>query len=153
MHEQWDRYAELDIRRRELEDELKAVEKEQAEMQAALLADMADSQCDKITLRGITFYPRRRIFAGPAEGYSRNDVADGLIAAQLGDYVKNDYNANALNGFVSAFDKESDLPLTPAELRQKLPEPLRACVAVGEKWTIASQKTAQKAGRRPAAPG
>lgn len=146
MQDQWIRYAELEERRRELEDELKATEQEMGRMEQDLLNSMAEGQCDKITLRGITFFPKRRIFAAPAEGYSRSEVADALIAAGLSDFVKNDYNANTLNGYISSFNRESDLPLTAQQLREQLPEPLRNCVAVGEKWSIAAQKT----GRRPA---
>ena len=141
------KYADLEVRRRELENDLKDVERQMSEMQADLLILMADTGIDKTTINGITFYPKRRLFGAIVEGCTKADVADALIASDLGDFVQNTYNANTLNGYVASFDRESDEPLTPGQLKQMLPEPLRAVLNVGEVWSIAAQKTSSSGKR------
>ena len=146
VNESWDKYARLEERKRELEEELDSVKGEMSGMEKTLLEFMTSYQMDKITIRGITFSPRRRIFAGPAPGHDRSEVADALIENGLGDFVKNDYNANALSGYVSSFNRESDSgELTTAEIQGKLPEGLRDVIQVSEKWSIAAVKSGKKA--------
>lgn len=137
----WTKYADLEVRRRELEDELASVEKEMSEMREPLLAAMAEGECDKITIHGITFYPKRRLYAGVVEGFTRADVSEALIASGLEDFVQNTYNANTLNGYISSFNREADMELSPAEIKELLPPKLRECVNVGEAWSIATNKS------------
>ncbi len=134
-------YADLEVRRRELENDLKEVTRQMDEMEPAVLAHMADNGIDKATINGVTFFPKRRLFGSIVEGCSKADVADALIAADLGDFVQNTYNANTLNGYIASFDRESDEALTPAQLKQMLPEALRSVLNIGEVWSVAAQKT------------
>lgn len=144
----WNAYAALEVRRRALENDLKEVERAMKDLEPVLLARMAEGECEKITIHGITFYPKRRLFGSIVEGYNKADVADALIASNLSDFVQNTYNSNTLNGYVASFDRESDEALTPAQIKQQLPEPLRAVLNIGEVWSIAAQKTSSgKRGR------
>lgn len=144
MNKNWVKYAQLEVERRELEDRLEAVKEEMTAMQPELLEVMLEGELDKITLAGITFSPRRRLYAAPAEGFSKHDVAEALVACDLGDYVKSDYNANSLSAYVAAFDKETDEVLTPADIQERLPEGLRQCLRVGEIWSIGTTKTGSR---------
>lgn len=134
-------YAELEVQRRAAENALKDITRRMEELEPQVLAHMADSGIDKITIHDITFYPKRRIYGAVVEGYNKADVADALIAADLGDFVQNTYNANTLNGYLASFDRESDEALTPAQIKQMLPEALRPVLNVGEVWSVAAQKT------------
>ena len=74
MNEQWKRYAELELREREFEIALKSIQQEKAALEPELLDSMAEEGLDRLTLSGITFFPKRRVFAGPREGFAKQDV-------------------------------------------------------------------------------
>lgn len=141
MTPDWKEYAELESRERGLEDELKAVKARKAAIEPQLLESMAEDGMDRITIGGITFYPRRRLYAGPKEGFGRLDVTSALLAADLGDFVKNDYNANTLAGYVRGLAAESDNPdAQPEDLEKLLPGRLRDVLHIGEVWSIGARK-------------
>ena len=144
-------FAELEVRKRALEKELKEVTDKMSSLERPAMDFMAENQIDKIALHGLTFSPRRRIYAAPAEGYTKGDVANALIASGLGDYVSNDYNSNSLSGYVASFARESDEVLTPADIRDQLPEQLKVCVTVGEVWKLGATQSGTKKAARPAA--
>ena len=83
MNEQWKRYAELELREREFEIALKSIQQEKAALEPELLDSMAEEGLDRLTLSGITFFPKRRVFAGPREGFAKQDVARALIESGL----------------------------------------------------------------------
>lgn len=140
MNEQWKRYAELEVKERELEASLKAVQQEKAALEPELLDCMAEEGLDRLTLSGITFFPKRRVFAGPREGFSRQDVASALVRSGLSDYVKEDYNANSLSSYVRGLAAEEDPDMAPADIEARMPAPLRAVCSVGEVWQIGARK-------------
>lgn len=140
MNEQWKRYAELEVQERKLEASLKAIQQEKAALEPELLDCMAEEGLDRLTLSGITFFPKRRVFAGPREGFARQDVARALIESGLSDYVKEDYNANSLSSYVRGLAAEEDPDMAPADIEARLPGPLRAVCSVGEVWQIGARK-------------
>lgn len=142
MDTRWKEYAALDARERAAEAELREVRAIKEELEPALLDDMAESGLDRVTINGVTFYPARRFFVGPDEGLDKTTVAAALKEAGLGDYVKNDYNTNSLTSYVRSLAVEAGGvdTMSPEEVRALLPEPLRACLKVGEIWRMGSRK-------------
>ena len=140
MNEQWKRYAELELREREFEIALKSIQQEKAALEPELLDSMAEEGLDRLTLSGITFFPKRRVFAGPREGFAKQDVARALIESGLSEYVKEDYNANSLSSYVRGLAAEDDPDMAPVDIAARMPEPLRAVCSVGEVWQIGARK-------------
>ena len=132
MNEQWKRYAELELREREFEIALKSIQQEKAALEPELLDSMAEEGLDRLTLSGITFFPKRRVFAGPREGFAKQDVARALIESGLSEYVKEDYNANSLSSYVRGLAAEDDPDMAPADIG--------AVCSVGEVWQIGARK-------------
>ncbi len=50
--------------------------------------------------RRTTLYLHRQVWASPAEGKERTDVAAALVAAGMGELVNPNYNSNTLSAWV-----------------------------------------------------
>lgn len=135
------RFAALTSRKGTLENELKAVKAELEQLEPRIIEDMQDVGMNSVNMQGRTFYVQRTIFAGPNE-MGREAVVTGLKAAGLEDYVSETFNAQSFSAFVRSCIAEHDGgdTLAPTEVVQLLPEPLRACTYIGEKFNIRSRK-------------
>jgi len=145
VNEDWNRYSEADQAKRTAEQEQKEAEAVMKELEPKLLAQMADDGMDRITIKGVTYSPTRRLYVGPDTnvGANKEAVAAALLKSDLGDYVKQDYNANSLSAYVRSVAEEhggKDM-VTTEELRGFLPEPLRAVLKVGDVWSLGSRKS------------
>ena len=127
-----DKLKELRERKSVLEDELKAVTAEIDQTDKTLSDQMAESELDKFSHSGMTFYLKTRLFASPQAG-RKEDMFAALRAHGFGDLITENVNANTL----SSFCKEQIAQSGEAE---KLPEWLSQVVSTYEKTSVGVRK-------------
>jgi hypothetical protein len=133
------RFAELEKRRRELEVELKIIEKEEEELEPAVLEQFIESGVSKVTLNGLTVYLHKSLFAGTErrdnettdEAYER--ACQRLAEIGFQDLVQTRFNTQSL----AAVLRE----MAPAEL-EAFKKDAEGVIAVGEKTSLRSRKAA-----------
>lgn len=125
-----------------LEQRLKQIEADQKALEEALLQQFQESGTQSVNVDGRTVSLRRDLFASPRDG-DREAVIEALKAADLGQYVKEDYNANSLKAYVRemvrAAEAERGGPL--ADLTDALPEPLRPVLYVCVKFSVRATRS------------
>lgn len=136
---QLSRFAELEARRRELEEELKVIEQEQGELEPQVLEQFVESGVSKVTINGLTVYMSTTLWAGvarrddetPEDAYER--ACARLTELGLGDFVQTRFNTQSL----SAYFRE----------QQKAPggialEAFEGAIEIGEKVKLRARKAA-----------
>lgn len=131
------RYVERDLERKRLEKELEAVKGELADLEPALLEDLASAGEDKLTVnlpdgRKATLYIHRQLWATSPRDDDGNVDYDAacaaLEAAGLTQFVQRRFNTNTLSSYVrelartqrdnGELDPGGDPVRLPAELEQ-----------------------------------
>ncbi len=104
------------LRKREIEAELKRLNKSIADLEGQVLDDMAGEGVHSVTLGDATMYILRQVFVGVEDGVERAEVAQRLKGAGLGGYVQENFNLNSL----SAYYRESgEEPVQGLKLTEK----------------------------------
>ena len=134
------RFAELTERKKAIEAEGKAIKAEMDALEPVIIEEMADTGLQNANINGRTYYINRRLFAGPAEGRTKYDVAEALKSAGLNEYVNETYNSNSLAAYVRQCVHEAEgASLSTEEMRGLLPEPLRDVLKIGDVFVLASR--------------
>jgi len=127
---QLQRYVELAIQRRELEQQLKEIKAAMADLEEPVLSYFEEKGIDRVTINGITLYPRRELWAAMAEGMDQEKVCQALIAAGLEEYVGLRFNTTSLSAFLRDLEAEG----------QPLPPELEGVIVPVEKFKVGTRK-------------
>lgn len=119
-------YADLSKEKRKVEAELDRIKNRMAEIEPLLLDMWAESGLDRMTVDGVTMFIHTQLWAGVADGFTREQAVGGLKAAGLGDFVTENYNSNSLSAYFREQVKQSDIEAI------ELPEGIK----VTEKFSI-----------------
>lgn len=95
-------------RKRALERELKQLVVEIARLEEVVLNQFIDSGVDAIKVDGSTLYLHKQVWAGVAEGYTKEQAVDELKEVGLGDYVHETFNVNSLSAYYREAVRETD---------------------------------------------
>lgn len=125
-----DELKEAKDRKKELDAQTKEVNARITELDATLSDLMAESEVDKFSRNGNTFYLSSRLFASPVAG-KKDHLVTELRKKGYGGIVTETVNANTL----ASFCKER-----MAENGDELPEWLTDCVSVFEKVSVGIRK-------------
>lgn len=117
--------------KKELDAKVKEVNARITELDRSLSDAMAESECDKFTRNGSTFYLNSRLFASPMAG-NKESMIEALKENGYGDIVTETVNANTL----ASFCKEQ-----MAANEDELPEWLEPVVNTFEKITVGIRKS------------
>lgn len=138
----------------ELEASLKAVKKEMADLEPAILEQFIDSGMQNTKVDGRVVYIQNDIFASPAsgdgseeDGDARAKVAEALAQTEYASLSKLNYNANSLNAAVREIARELEATcdaenklLDEETVRNALPEPLRDLLKITFSQKLRSRK-------------
>lgn len=116
--------------KKRLEDEAKEMGTRIDELDRQLSDAMAESECDKFTHSGYTYYLNSRLFASP-QGGMKSEMIEALKKNGYGDIVTETVNANTL----ASFCKEQK-----AQNEDELPEWLADVVSTYDKITVGIRK-------------
>lgn len=104
----------------DLDAQLKAVKAKLSKLEPWVLSYFSEVGIDRVTVDALgtplTLSPRRELWAGPAEGYSADDVADamaaaGMTARQIAAVITTKCNTSTLSALVREFDRsDSGVP-------------------------------------------
>ena len=94
------KFGSLVSRKRDIEDELRAVKSEIASLDKLLLEEMRNNQMERLHIADCTLYIHKMLIAKPKEGRGRADVVEKLRLCGLGDLVSENYNSNTLSAWV-----------------------------------------------------
>lgn len=105
------RFAVLDRERREVEDRLDAIKKEQTALQERILDEWADRGQQSANVSGLTIYIAKDFYCSKRPEVSTEQLIDILRDAGLERCVQIGYNAQSLKAFVKEQLAEgSELP-------------------------------------------
>lgn len=112
-------FAALSRKKRKVEAELDRIKTRLAEIEPVLLDIWAASGLNRITVDGVSMFIHSQLWAGIAEGYTREQAVDGLKAAGLGDFVTENYNSNSLSAFFREQVKNdiNEIPALPEGIK------------------------------------
>ena len=125
------RYVELELRRRELEDELKAVKAEARGLEEEILNQFADLGCQNMNVDGLTLYIRQERWYGKKPDVTAEQVCDALNQCGFAYLVKEGYNANSLRGALNELVKNDE----------PIPEPLERLLNTEPVSKLGSRKS------------
>lgn len=94
-----DQLKDCKERKKALEDQCKELGAEIEHLDLALSDAMAESECERFSRNGSTFYLNSRLFASPASG-CKDEMILALKNAGYGSLVTESVNANTLASFV-----------------------------------------------------
>ena len=109
------KYVDLENHRSKIEDELKSVKAQLADLEAGVLLYFERQGLDRATLDGRTLYLRRDLYAGREEGVDAERAIEALEAAGFGDYVKRGIVTVSLSALFREREKDGE-PAVPAAL-------------------------------------
>lgn len=126
--------AHLEDRKRELDEETKAVKAQIEEVDAQILDEMAETGVESVRGHGYTFYVRRDLRA------SHNGDKSAMIEAlrsEVPELVQETVNANSLTAWARELVAEID---ADAEPETALPESLRDLIKIAEIYKVGVRK-------------
>lgn len=95
--------AGLIAKKRSLEESLRSVKDEIADMEPEIISDMIDNQIDRMPVRvgddSVTIYIHRQLWAKPKDG-DKDEVVRVLKRCGMADFVQENYNTNSLSAYV-----------------------------------------------------
>lgn len=95
--------ASLTVEKRKLDEALRAVKDQIAELEPEMLNHMMEDQMDRLHLtvdgEKVTLYIHRMMYAKPREG-DRATVVSTLKRCGMSDFVTENYNSNSLSAYV-----------------------------------------------------
>lgn len=94
-----DRLKDAKDRKKDLESQIKDVNAEIETLDHELSDLMAESECEKFSHSGSTFYLNSRLYASPQAGH-KEDMIEALKGNGFGGLVTETVNANTLAAFV-----------------------------------------------------
>jgi hypothetical protein len=144
-----ERFADLELRRRELENELQlvveqmhgdqakcktSIENRGGGLEREIMERWAASGTEQVKVKGLTLYVRSELIGTAAE--SPDHLCDAFEASGLGDMVKTrrEVNFQTLRGFLNEQEKDDDgYPILPTQ-------ELQEAVDVKQKMTLRTRK-------------
>jgi hypothetical protein len=101
-------FVDLTKRRKELQEELTRVEEKLKALSAQLIQAFETSPgVNKISVNGMTVFPRRQVFASPK--VDREHAIQVLKDAGYGSFVQPNYNANSVTALVRELERDGKL--------------------------------------------
>jgi len=136
-------FIELDEQRKGKEGEIDKLKERMAELEPQIMERFENAGMQSMKSKhGTVIYVRRDLWAGAKEGA---DVLllESLKSVGLGDMVKEKVNTQTLSAYIREQEKEhfgQNISAKPNEIIDVLPEPLRAAVAITEKFSLRTRK-------------
>jgi hypothetical protein len=98
------RYADLIAEKRGIDRRKREIEKELRTLEEPLRMSFIEAGAANLALERdgnrTTLYLHRQVWASPAEGKDRKDVAAALVSIGMGELVNPNYNSNTLSAWV-----------------------------------------------------
>lgn len=105
------RFSALEHRRRDLEEQLDAIKKEQSKLQEQILDEWADIGQQSAKVNGLTVYVAHEFYCSKRGDISTEQLIEILKSAGLDRCVQVGYNASSLKAFVKEqLAQGSELP-------------------------------------------
>ncbi len=112
------RFAQLEHERRELEDRLDAVKKEQAQLQEYILDDWANRGQKSANVDGLTIYVAQDFYCTKRSDVSTEQLIETLRQHGLERVIQVGYNASSLKAFIK--EQIADGSAIPEPLQRML---------------------------------
>lgn len=132
------RWLDLEVARKAAKAEFDRIVAEMKELADPIVSDMLEAGIPEMSNGKVKAKLNRVIVTSQAKGMTKIDVANALVASGLGDYVSPDYNANSLSAYIRSVEAEfgDGMPMSPEEIKAKLPKPLASAVNVLEVYQL-----------------
>lgn len=141
-------FAEIILRKRELEREVDRINKEIERISPPLANFLAAyPQFSPVTVGRMSIFRRSDIYPKPKEHSSRQEVCDVLRATDLGHYVFETFNTRSLGSYVKDLKKTHKDKLVSGKITdvsELLPPMLAEVLDITPKVTLVGQRTKPK---------
>lgn len=124
------RLASLITEKREIEAWLKETKEAIQDLEADLLEEMAEEGVDRLTVDGLTLYPRREVYPSPIDPEA---AITALRSHGLDDFIETRVNTNRLRSWWSEHEAEDTIP-----------EDVAAVFNPNERYRIGATKASRK---------
>lgn len=101
-----------------------------AEVEPRVLDFFQKSGVPRMTVRGVTIYTKRDLWAGREEGITNEVACEALAKAGLGDFAAMRFNTQTLSAYVRECEKNEE----------PLPEEFKGVIKVSETFKIQARK-------------
>ncbi len=138
-------FVALEDEKSGLKTRLKAIESRLGELDESLTQQFLDDGIQSTKIDGRTVYLHRDIYASAKDG-DKESVVAALKECDLGQYVKEDYNANSLKAYVREMVREAE-EQARAEGRviedpaKALPEHLAVTLNISTVFSVSSRRS------------
>jgi hypothetical protein len=138
-------FVALEDEKADIKARLRAIESRLGELDESLTKQFLDDGIQSTRIDGRTVYLHRDIYASAKDG-DKEAVVAALKACDLGQYVKEDYNANSLKAYVREMVREAE-DRARAEGRviddpaKALPEHLAATLNISTVFSVSSRRS------------
>lgn len=106
-----ERYAEVTMRKRKLQAELREVESNLRALERTVLDDMIAAGVTMVRVADVTVYTQTQTRAKLRDDVERDQAVEGMQRLQLGDLLKVDFNLNTLSAWCrEVLDSDAELP-------------------------------------------
>lgn len=137
-------FGSMIARKREIEDELRAVKSEIAALEPLLLEEMRNNQMERLSVNtgsgSVTLYTHKMLVAKPKDG-DRLQVVETLKSNGLADLVSENYNSNTLSAYVREHLANGEM----------LPAPLAEVIETEEIVSVRGRRSAASSESKTAA--
>lgn len=134
-------FAELDLRRKALEADVKSVKAEIAEILGEAVEAMTEEGVPKVTVivdgKPIGVRIQRDLRASAKDHHEEAIAA--LRSLGMHDFINETAHSGSLGAYVRRLEKEdpdADGPLSPEQVNELLPEPLRGLLTISEVFDL-----------------
>lgn len=144
------RFVELELQRRRLEEDLKANREEAGPLERELLQEFAADGVQNLRINGVLVYVQRELWAGIVRDDPERDRAtpeelaravEALKDAGLDDYVKETFNTQSVSAYVREQVRNAGLDTAePAAMYAALPSAFAGTISVSEKFSLRTRK-------------
>jgi hypothetical protein len=126
------RFVQHTIRKRELNDELRALEPQLRALESMILAIFSQNGYQMLKIEGFTLSPKREPWVYPLTGVGRQTVCEALKLSGLGRFVKEGYSTRSLTAYIRELEAHHELVTgsDPEALAQLLPRALAEVLEV-----------------------
>ena len=129
-------FARLTSKKRDLKEELDAIEAQLRALEPQLLAYLGEGGYQLVRVEGYTISPHREPWVYPRQGQTRGSVCQALKACGLAHYVNEQFNTRSLTKYIRDLEVQHQLLSTGGDVIDLLPKELALVIEVRPTYRI-----------------
>lgn len=137
-----EQYADLHLRKQALQADLKKITTEMTALEEPLLEGMLAEDMTTCRVRDVTLYIQRQLWAVPAKGVERQEVAEALRSSAMAEHIN--FNQQSLSSWLREIARDATGKDNPSKEEAEAalgPSGLHGIIAVDEQVKIRARRS------------